>query len=465
MIEPTPADTWNELPVADRQKAIQQAAATGENFMILAKAADGYGVWASAGPHYRYAVFGRDSLVVANDILTFQPDLAREILLFAASQQGVSINSRTDEEPGKLCHEYRARHYGGLPIPHNSLEVFRLLAKHWGGTDEEVRSYGACDTTPLYIRTVHRYVRAHGTAIMDEHVTRRDGSIQTVRESVREAMGWVTQNIAKSSWNLLEFRRMRPANGPYQAWKDSGDSYLHLDGVPANPDGGIASVEIQGLAYDALVAGAELFADNSDEAKQWLEMAKTLRDHTLMHLWMPEHRFFAMGLDRDAAGQTRQIATRTTNGAALLNSDLWSSLPTAQRLTYVEPIVRRTMSTEFLTEAGLRLRSIAHQELLDYADYHGCFVTWPKETHAIARGLHKQGFTAEAQELIKRLRDALQKAGEFYELFLVSADGRVKYHYRRQYREELPFAYFKSAEHPEPGQAWTISAFLYWQHR
>src|SRR5205085_443403 len=80
---------------------------------------------------------------------------------------------------------------------------------------------------------------------------------------------------------------------PYQAWKDSGTSYLHADGSLAYYDQPIASVEVQGYAYDALLAAAQLLPDRAEQCRQ---LASRLRQSLLEGFWMPRSSYFAMAL-------------------------------------------------------------------------------------------------------------------------------------------------------------------------
>jgi len=53
------------------------------------------------------ALFGRDSLITSLQLLPVEPDVARATLRELASLQGRRDDPATDEEPGKIVHEYR----------------------------------------------------------------------------------------------------------------------------------------------------------------------------------------------------------------------------------------------------------------------------------------------------------------------------------------------------------------------
>lgn len=458
------ADSWSQLPREDRQTIVAQAVEQPDEYrarlLALVRATPGFGVYASMGPNYQHAIFGRDSLEAGEDLLLIQPDVVREILLCMASLQGHIYDATSEEEVGKIHHEYRARQFDGVPVPEVAQQVFDKLSLQWGGDNETMCYYGAVDTTPLFLRLAHRYVAAYGPAILDENVTGRSGESASFRHHVRLGAEWLRNHVSGSEWGLLEYRRLNPVGLPNQAWKDSEVSYLHLDGQQANADGGIASVEVQGYAYDALLAAAELVAVDDSEADYFRQLARDVQRQTLERLWMHDEQFFAIGLDRDDAGVTRQIKTLTSNSAALLDSRLLLDLPDEQRAVYVPPIVRMIVSPEFLTAVGIRMRALRHVDLLDFADYHGSQVSWPKETYDIAKGMRRHGYDAVAQELENRLLAAVQKSGEFYEFYYANRDGKVKYHYRNEHPDEPQFHELGVALLPEPGQAWTLSAIL-----
>jgi glycogen debranching enzyme len=449
---------WGSFPLQRRQQIIasfyqSSDDASMKRILSLVRAPGGFGVYASCGPNYQFAVFGRDSIAVARELLPFEPRLTREIILLLAHLQGLKLNAITEEETGKIHHEYRATHFNGDTISPAARKVLATLRPLWGGSADELCYYGTVDATPLFISLVRDYCDKYGTDLLDTVVTGRDGQKRPLRWHVHIAVQWLAGRILNSPWQLLEFKRLNQSGLPYQAWKDSESAYLHADGSHANADGGIASLEVQGLAFDALLA-ADFVAENSNEAKAWQDLAETVRRQTLDRLWMEKEQFFAMGLDRDDQGTTRQIATLNANAAMLLDSGLLR--PTDRR--YVKPVVDKLLSEDFLTDVGIRARALSHAKLLSFADYHGSLVSWPHETFAFAKGLRRQGFADQADQLEHSLAQAVARAGEFYEFFLVRADGAVKYHYRQENPDEPTFHAIGAANLPEPGQAWTISA-------
>lgn len=464
---------WQKLDSAERQEIMRLFYRTNNpelvhDFLSLIKATRGYGVYASIGPSYQFAVFGRDSIEVAEDLLGTHPALVKEIILVLAHLQGTKLNLISEEEPGKIHHEYRARYFGGAEVPKAAQTVLDVLKTSWGGSEDELLYYGSFDATPLFVRLVHRYCRQEGMELLDMPVVARDKVERPLREHVRMAATWLTDKITASPWRLFEYKRLNPEGLFNQGWQDSVIASLHADGTVVNADAGVAGIELQGYAYDALRAASELVARDDEEAEAWRHLASILRDNTLDMLWMPDEGYFAMGLDRDDNGKTRQIRTLNADVALLLDTDMLRLMPRPQAWPYIEGIVRKIFSQEFLTPVGLRVRALRHAPLVKFADYHGSLVSWPKETHDVANGLHRHGFYTLAHLLEASMLQGVGRAGEFYEYFFVDQHGRTKYHYRMEDPEEPSFHEFGAADRPEPGQAWTISAVIntveHWHH-
>ncbi len=420
--------------------------------------ADQLGIYASMGPNFTYAVFGRDSIEAAEDVLGTHQHLARNVILTMARLQGTKTDTISEEEPGRIHHEYRSTVINGQHIPENSISVMRELQKWWGGDGTDtLLYYGSFDATPLYIRFVGKYIKEYGNAILEETISNKDGQELTVLESVQRATDWLVSKLEASEWGMLEFKRINPNGIPTQAWKDSPTSYLHTDGSTANTDDGLASIELQGYAYDALLAAAELAPERQSDYKS---LAAMLQKSTIDHLWMPEVQFFAQGLDRDEFGNRRQIRTLTSNAGLLLESRLLQGMPASETAHYVEAVARKLCGPEFLTDAGIRSRSIDHKDLLPFVDYHGSYTVWPKETYDIAKGLRNFGYHHLADQLENRIIRSVEASGDFYEFFYVEENGEVYYDQEaaiKHFSEKSPGM---NIPIPEPGQAWTISAMI-----
>jgi glycogen debranching enzyme len=456
-------EKWHRRRRADRQVELLRAASDPAHnpldYIELVRAPLHQGVFASSGKNFRWAIFGRDSIEVAEDLLASDPNLVVDIILKLATLQGVKTDERSEEEEGKIHHEYRSLGISGNGLPDTAKRTLHRLQSFWGGegTDDMIY-YGSFDSTPLYVRLVGRFVEAYGAEILAREYVAKNGETKDIRHSIERATTWIATKVANSPWRLLEYKRMNRQYGiTNQAWKDSITAYLHEDGTWANFDGGVASVEIQGYAYDCLLAGAKLTQDEN-AANAWKKLAVELKENTIKYLWMEDRQFFAQGVDRDGSGQTRQIKTRTSNVVGLLESKLLLDIPQNQ---YVQKCVKTLLDTSvFLTEVGIRCRDITFDSRLEFADYHGGNTVWPKETYDFAKALRRHGFENEANDLERRIVASIAEVGEFCEFFYVDDNGTVYYDpIDGMRRFENPYSDQKSPI-PESDQAWTISAFV-----
>ena len=416
----------------------------------------GKGVYASSDRLFKGAVFGRDSLVVAEDLMTLRPLLVRRILLTLASLQGLEHRSANEEEPGKIIHEYRTKVVDGKPLQGVPLQIFDDLSKRWGGSDTELIYYGSVDSTPHFIRTLCEYCGFYGPRILGRRITLQDGLTATVYDVLAGALKWLESKLSDSKSGLLEYHAHNEDGIENQVWKDSKEFYVHENGRFVNHSRPVASIEAQGLAYDALIAAAEYFPE-------WVEKlnsaAHRLRDRTIELTWQPQRNYFALGIDYSQEGELRVIKTTTANPASLLNSGFFDRLPKEKKREYISSIVRNIMGTEFLTDAGVRSRALSEANLIPFWDYHGSFVSWPKETFDIAKGLRLQGFPRLAYQLENRLLNVVRKSRGYPEFLYVDPRGRVLGSSSNAHRHTHSLM-IRSTNVPESIQAWTVSAVV-----
>lgn len=417
----------------------------------------GKGVYASSDTLFKGAVFGRDSLEVADDLLRIKPRLVQHILLTLASLQGLHSRDISEEEHGKIVHEYRTAIVDGRRLDDMSRHIFRELSSRWGGNEHEMAYYGSIDATPKFVQVVGHYTHVHGHQLMDRAIKRRDGSIAPFRQSVVLATDWLVEKLSDSSSGLLEYHARNPHGIENQAWKDSREFYVHTNGELANHKQPIASIEVQGLAYDALEAAATLLPDRAAELKLH---AQKLRDRTIELLWRPKNHYFALGVDHRDDGSIRPIETMTANPATLLSTGFFDYLPTIQHRIYISGLIRNILGTDFLTDAGVRSRSLRESKLIKFWDYHGSFTSWPKETYDVAQGLRKQGFPQLAEQLENRILNVVRKSRNYPEFVYVDSRGRVMAGPPDPRTHGELSLVVDSTNRPESIQAWTVSAVL-----
>jgi glycogen debranching enzyme len=314
--------------------------------------------------------------------------------------------------------------------------------------------YGSVDSTPLFLRTLDRYCAKYGRKLLERSVTLRSGEIMKLSEVVDRARGWIMYKLDKSKSGLLEFKKVNPHGISNQVWKDSEEFYVHENGHRANHSRPIASIEIQGLVYDALMACARLLPEKSEEC---IKTAKKVRTKTLDLLWMPERKYFVLGYDYDDKGKLRLITTKTANPAALLDTGIFDDLEEAEKKRFIKALIENITSSDFLTDAGIRSRALSEAKLVNHWDYHGSYVSWPKETYDIAKGLRRQGFPKLARQFENRILNVCLKYRAYPEFVYVDDHGRVLASAPSGHSHgELILV--DGTNQPERIQAWTVSA-------
>ena len=94
----------------------------------------------AADPGRFHTLFGRDALVTSLELLPVRPDLARATLAALAAAAGAATTIRaTDEEPGKIAHEWWPQ------APDHLVEA------GWPVRDGELRYYGSADSTSWFL--------------------------------------------------------------------------------------------------------------------------------------------------------------------------------------------------------------------------------------------------------------------------------------------------------------------------
>ncbi len=438
------------------QDFVAEGLTTPEQALANVTSKTGKGIYASADVLFNGSVFGRDSLVVAEDLLEIKPELVEQILIILAGFQGVKTEMFSEEEPGKIMHQYSTNLIDGVPREGATKLLYEEISRKWGGDSKEMIYYGSIDSTPLFIRVLCRYCHLHNHKLLRKRVQRTDGSVVTMKKALEEAINWLIKKLQVSKSGLLGYRALNPWGIQNQAWKDSVEFYIHENGQGVDHKQDVVSVEVQGLVYDSLQLAAEFLPKKS---KQLRKLAFQVQRRVLNDLWLEDEEYFALGLDCDPGGKPRLVKTITANAAALLDSTIFDSLNENERSRYTCGIVRHIFSQDFLTDAGVRSRALRHQDLVPFWDYHGSFVTWPKETFAIARGLHRQYLDELAVELENRIVNVANQGGSYFEFVYVDGKGRVLLG-PESTKKGKDVITIHSTNRPERMQAWTISAIM-----
>ncbi len=360
----------------------------------------------AAGLPWFMAVFGRDSLIAAYQSLPFMPDLARSTLQALAVLQAESTDEFRDAEPGKIVHEMR---YGELSAT---------------GKIPFGPNYGSHDATLLYLILLDEYHRWTG----DDELVRK------LEAPARRAITWMEKYGDPDQDGFLEYHRHSTGGLINQGWKDSFDAIRFADGRIA--EGPIATVEIQGYAFDARRRTARLAErvwGDPQLAKRLRADADTVRDRVEEEFWHADG-YYAMALD----GDKKQVDSVASNMGHLL----WSGLASEER---AETVVNRLMAEDMFSGWGIRTMSTTTAGFNPLSYHNGS--VWPHDTSLIADGMRRYGFHDEARKLVIGLIEASSFFGyQLPELFAGYS------------RSELGFpVQYLSANRP---QAWASGSVL-----
>lgn len=328
----------------------------------------------AAGAPWFFTLFGRDSLWAARLALPLDGDIAASTLRVLARLQGTVDDPETAQEPGKILHELRS---SALEIPGEGISL-------------PPRYYGSVDSTPLWICLL---ADAHRAGLPADEA-------RALLPALRAALGWIRESGDSDGDGFLDYIDRLGTGLANQGWKDSGDSIQWRDGTLA--DGPIALCEVQGYAYEAALAGADLldaFGDDRDaaDATFWREWAADLKARFADAYWIetPEGRYPAVALDREK----RPVDTLTSNIGHLLGTGILDAADEA----HVAALLRgESMSSGY----GIRTMSTGAAGYWPLS-YHGGSV-WVHDTAIAVHGMLRAGLTEDARAVVAELLDAAE---------------------------------------------------------
>ncbi len=314
-------------------------------------------------PGRYHALFGRDSLITALQLLPARPDVARATVGALAARQGVRDDPLTGEEPGKIGHEFRA----APPEP--------FVAAGWPDPGE-FRYYGTADATAWFI------VLARAVGGFDE--------------ALAAAAGWLDRT--------LDGGLLRHSPGRFglaqQGWRDTidaaadldGGGYVRVDGT--NPSPPLADADTQAVGVAALRALGR-------------DVSAVVR--LLSQRFGPEVMALEAG-DVPVPGAGSQLG--------------WLLWADALEPDAAAAAAERLCEPDILTDFGLRtLASSAPAFRVD--GYHRGTV-WPFDSWLGWGGLRAAGRLEEAERVRKGVLTALERLGHAHELYCVSLDGELQ---------------------------------------
>ncbi|MGZ3586349.1 MAG: amylo-alpha-1,6-glucosidase [Candidatus Limnocylindrales bacterium] len=322
--------------------------------------------YVAAGVPWFVALFGRDSLVAAHEVLAFDTQLAADTLRLLARLQGRREDPWRDEQPGKIPHELRVGEYARLGlIPHTPY-------------------YGSVDSTPLFLCLLGEHAAWTGDLTL----------YRELREPVDRALAWLDRYGDADDDGYVEYAANAPDGLINQGWKDSGEAIVNGDGSLATPP--IRLAEVQGYTYRARRLMAELFERDGDtgRAADLLEAATRLRRRFERDFWSEALGTYALALQ----GPTRRPVEVVASNAGQV---LWSGIASPEH-------ARRTADRLLRDDAfsGWGIHTLSTAELrYNPIGYH-LGTVWPHDNALIAHGFRQYGCDDHALRLLEGLVEA-----------------------------------------------------------
>jgi glycogen debranching enzyme len=355
--------------------------------------------YASAESGRFHALFGRDSAIVSLQVLPARPDVARATLRALAALQGSSEDPETDEEPGKIVHEWWPR------APE------RLQRAGWPVRGGELRYYGSADSTSWFLVLL---------------ASLGDRSLAGELEAAwRAGGGWLERALERGDGLVRHGPRRASGGLAQQGWRDAADPAdpAHhgagiLDPRGEAPEPPLADADTQAISVVALRALAALSGEG-----RWQRAAAGL-EATVEEAFDPE----TLAL----AGDGEKVAGAGSHLGWLLWAD---ALSPAGR----DRIAERLCQPDLLTPWGVRTLSSRHPFFAPSAYHRGG--VWPFDSWLGWGGLRAAGRPVEAEQLRRGILAAIESIGQAPELFAVDLDGRP---------QPIPIA--------NRVQAWTVGA-------
>ena len=330
----------------------------------------------AAGAPWFFTLFGRDSLWAARFLLPLTTVTAMGTLRTLAHFQATASDPETNADPGKIPHELRGQ------------TVVSEGAFASDGMSLPPLYYGTIDATPLWI-------------ILLAEAWRWGAPEDQVREllpNLEAALAWLRDWGDCDGDGFLEYIDRSGHGLSNQGWKDSGDSVRWHDGRIA--EGPIALCEVQGYAYQAALAGADLLDHfGRDGGEAWREWAAQLKTRFNETFWVDDGkgRYPAIALD----ARKRPVDSLTSNIGHLLGTGILDERGVAD-------VVARLMGDDMMSGYGVRTMSSGCGGYWPHS-YH-CGSVWAHDSAIVMCGLRDEGYVAEAV----RVAEGLVRAADVF---------------------------------------------------
>jgi glycogen debranching enzyme len=412
---------------------------------------------ASAGTESLFnCLFGRDSIRMAIDMIDTHPAVAKSTIEALAKLQGVRVNPKAEEEPGRIIHEFRSAEEVAKIRP------FEPNIDNW-----DFPYYGSVDATLRFVDLVSQYVEQRGPAVLDENINvdaqtnaRFGQAPRTIRDAVSAAVGFIERRLHDPrAGGFVYVERANPKGIQNQILEDSFDSVYDENGKLHPTTLPYAPVAEQGYAYRALKDASRLLhrPELSDEAD-------ALQQRFATAFWQEDLGTFAQAVGFDADGHGSPMRTIASSPAQLLGTGILDNLEAQRR-----KMVARLFEPDMLAGAGIRTKS-TEAARFRAGGYHNGTV-WPTISLEIADGLRRteqierargrddeaRDLEAKATDLEDRAIHACAKFPFFPEFFRGDVDGSIAIN-TEVIRDKDRDGVMNTLEQPPQPQGWTATA-------
>lgn len=332
-----------------------------------------------------HALFGRDSLITALQVLPTRPEVARATLRTLAAGIGRRSDPGTLEEPGKVLHESRDR----APAV--------LVERGWPQAEGPFVSFASADATSWFIVVLGALDEPDVTAELEP--------------AWRAAAAWLVGALTSGGGLVRHAVGGHPGTLAQQGWRDTldpadprcgGGGILRHDGsVPVAP---LADADTQAVAAAALAALERLTGE-----ADWGVRLRTLQERV------------GAAFDADTMA-VEPDGTRVLGAGSQLGWLLWGgALPPGRAR---ELAAERLCQDDVLTPFGLRTLSSEHPCFAPDAYHRGSI--WPFDSWIGWGGLRATGRPDDAERLRRGVLEALERLGHAPELYAVELDGTLR---------------------------------------
>jgi|tagenome__1003787_1003787.scaffolds.fasta_scaffold20989561_10 glycogen debranching enzyme len=319
----------------------------------------------AAGLPIYIALFGRDTLTTGWQAALASTQMMAGALCELPKWQGKLENNWRDEQPGRMLHE---AHTGPLASLYYN---------------PRTRYYGAATPSAFY------------PVVLSElwHWTGDENVVKPLLRPAVLGLKWKDDYTDLFGDGFYDYRTLSSQGNKNQAWKDSGDAIVYEDGRQV--DTPISTCEEQAFVYVAKLRMSEMFwfFGRHDEARRLFDQASELKKRFNDRFWMPEKKFYALGLDPER----KQIKSITSNPGHLLACGIVHN-------EFARPVAQRILEPDMFTGWGVRTLSADHPAYDPYSYHRGA--VWPVEHGSFAMGMMRYGLIDELHAIARGMFEA-----------------------------------------------------------